>query len=239
MAKAKQVSSWGDIPQKTFEAFFAKVEKLREEMIPRDCDGDSPIEVLIVNRMTHLPISYFPVPRNDVYSYITHGYLEVHPDRQQELTDETERELSNNVHMAGEALDHHMRMKLFKNAQEREHKRPVVDRIKEACASCKRKIGFDPDHNNDSYKVTRAKYPDYPSKYHSDGLECGAFRLHRWVWELNHPETLRPRNAERWCMNPECRCKLPDKRNKNANVCVNPRCGLDNSKHYPETSPDE
>jgi hypothetical protein len=43
MAKAKSVSSWGDIDPKVFKAFEKKVFALREQMIPRDCDGDSPI----------------------------------------------------------------------------------------------------------------------------------------------------------------------------------------------------
>src|SRR5271154_2604721 len=105
MAKAKQVGSWGDIPQKTFEDFYTAVEKLREDMIPRDCDGDSPIEVLIVNRMVQESISYIPVSRNEVYSYITHGFLKCHPDMQQQLDDETERDLTANVSMAASALE--------------------------------------------------------------------------------------------------------------------------------------
>lgn len=104
MAKAKQVYSWGDIPQATFEAFYKAVVKLRKEMIPRDCDGDHPIDILIVNRMEQEPINYVAVPRDEVYSYVTHEYLEVHPDRQQEMTDETERALTANVHMAAEVL---------------------------------------------------------------------------------------------------------------------------------------
>jgi len=177
VAKAKQVYSWGDIPQKTFKEFEAAVEKLREEMIPRDCDGDSPIEVLIVNRMTYEPINYLAVPRNEVYSYITHGFLKVHPDVQQELDDETERGLTANVAMAANALERYMRLKQF-------HHRDAQEK-----------------------KPTDRKGPE-----------------------------------PRWCMNPECRCKLPEyhskKGKKDMNICVNPRCGLDNTKHYPEAVPD-
>jgi len=243
MAKAKQVSSWGDIPQEVFEAFSQAVETLHGSMIPRDCDGDSPIEVLIVNKMTHEGIGYFPVPRNQVYSYETHGYLEVHPDKQQELDDATERELTNNVHAAGEALNRYMQLKQHHHWAERERKRPFADRIKEACVSCKRKIGFDPDHKDDFYGRTREKHPDYPAKYHSDGLECKAFELRRIVWELNHPELRGKTPKPRWCMNADCRCKLPNHNSKRGvkdmNVCVNPRCGQDNSKHYPDATPDE
>ena len=177
MAKAKQVYSWGDIPEKTFEAFYAAVEKLREEMIPRDCDGDSPIEVLIVNRMVQEPINYIAVSRNQIYSYITHDFLRVHPDKQQELDDETERDLTSNVSMASSALERYMRIKQHHNRTERERK-PSVSTV-----------------------------------------------------------------PIRWCMNPECRCKLPSfnskRGKKDLNICVNPRCGMDNAKHYPEATPDE
>lgn len=244
MAKAKQVGSWGDIPQKTFEAFYAAVLKLHEQMIPRDCDGDSPIEVLVVNRMTHESISYIPVPRNEIYSYITHGFLEVHPDKQQELDDETERELSNNVHMAANALDRYMSRKLMHNRAEREQKRPLIDRIKDACALCKGKVGFESAEKNGIYKNTREKYPDYPARFHatpdSSSHECGAFDLRRAEWETRHPEYRGKPPEPRWCMNPECRCELPGfdskKGVRDKNLCVNPRCGLDNSKYYPEAA---
>jgi hypothetical protein len=240
MAKAKQVGSFGDIPQETFEAFYKAVEKLREEMIPRDCDGDSPIEVLIVNRMTHDPINYFAVPRNEVYSYITHDYLEVHPDMQQELDDETERALSDNVHMAANALDRYTRLKLMHNMDAREKKRPLYDRIIDACEGCKKGVGFESADKNGIYKTTREKYPDYPARLHTGDLTCGAFDLRRAEWETRHPEYRGKAPEPRWCMNPECRAKLPEynskKGKKDKNICVNSRCRLDNSKYYPEVA---
>jgi hypothetical protein len=239
MAKAKQVGSWGDIPQETLNAFYAAVEKLREEMIPRDCDGDHPIDVLIVNRMTHQSISYFAVPRDEVYSYATHGYLEVHPDKQQEMTDDTERALVGNVHMASEALERHMRLKQMHNEDRREKSRPFAERIKEACEFCKKRVGFDPNNKGDFYTKTRESYPDFPFVFHSNGERCDAHDVRRAEWQTKHPNYNKPEEP-RWCMNPECRCKLPDydskKGKKDKNICVNPRCGLDNSKHYPEVA---
>jgi hypothetical protein len=237
MAKAKQVQSWGDIPQATFEAFYKAVMKLREDMIPRDGDGDHPIDIQIVNRMTHEPLNYVAVPRDEVYSYVTHGYLKVHPDKQQEMTDETEQALNANIHMAADALDRHMRLKQHQNWQERVAKRPIADRIKEACPLCKKKAGFTND-THDFYGHTREKYPDFPFKFHNDGEECKAFDLRRLQWEAKHPEYRGKSPAPRWCVNPDCRCKLPDyaskKGREDKNICVNPRCGRDNSKHYPE-----
>jgi len=73
MAKAKRVENWGDIPVETFQAFYKAVEKLQSEMIPTDGDGDSPIQMLIVNRLDSEAINHFPVPRHEIYSYVTHG----------------------------------------------------------------------------------------------------------------------------------------------------------------------
>lgn len=113
MPKAKRVDNWGEIAPQVFTAFQKAVEKLREEMIPRDGDGDSPVEVLIVNRMTHQPVTQVPVPRQEIYSYVTHGYLELHPDKQRALEYETERALSFNVHSAAESLEQYMRTKHY------------------------------------------------------------------------------------------------------------------------------
>jgi hypothetical protein len=255
MAKAKQVRSWGDIPQETFEAFYKAVAKLREDMVPRDADGDHPIDIQIVNRMTHEPLGYIPVPRAEVYSYATHGFLEVHPDRLSEMEDETERALTANIAMATEALDRYMRLKQHRNWKKREANRPFAVRIREACLLCATKVGF-ADHEHDPYGKTREKYPDFPLMYHSHVVEtkeapltydmalaaatCRAFDLRRAEWRTQHPEAWGDIKHEepRWCANPECRCKLPDRDSKKGvkdrNVCVNPRCGLDNSKHHPE-----
>lgn len=233
---ARQVYSWGDIPGEAFEAFYKAVEKLRRDMIPRDCDGDSPIDILIVNRMTHEPIACVGVPRDEVYSYATHGYLAVHPDRQQEMTDETERALAANVHMAAEALQRHMNLKQHRNSEERQSKRPFGVRIREACWHCKSRIGFDPGNKGDFFEKTRERWPDFPAVFHSNGERCGAHDLRRAEFRAQHPD-YDPVPEPRWCMNPECRCKLPDEDSRRGkgdrNVCLNPRCGMDNSKHYP------
>jgi hypothetical protein len=64
--------------------------------------------------------------------------------------------------------------------------------------------------------------------------------LRRLEWEAKHPEYRGKAPEPRWCVNPDCRCKLLDHNSKKGvmdkNICVNPRCGLDNSKHYPEVT---
>lgn len=231
MAKAKRVESWGDIPNETFEAFYKAVEKLREEMIPRDGDNDSPIEVMIVNRMTHAPIGCEPVPRAEAYSYITHGYLEIHPDRLAEMTDETERALTFNVKVAADALDRHMSIKQHYNYVERQSKRPAKVRINEACEHCKNKVAFDPENKGDFYKNTRAKNPDYPYAYHVGDGRCTAFEIHRAEWRKAHGE-IEP--EPRYCSNPKCRARLADHNSKKGvndkDICLNSRCRKDNSK---------
>lgn len=241
MGKARRVESWSNIDPKVFEEFYAAVEKLREEMIPRDCDNDSPIEVLIVNRMTHQGIGYFPVPRHEVYSYITHGYLEVHPEKQRELEVATERELSNNVHMAAGALDQYMRIKQHHEYRDQENRRPLNERIREKCVLCQKKVKFDLGHVHD-FALTRllVKYPDYPARYHVENQECKAYDLRRVKFNEMHPEYAGTKPEPRWCMNEKCRCRLPDYSSKKGandkNVCVNNRCRLDNSKFYPEVA---
>ena len=237
MAKAKQVQSWGDIPQEQFEAFYKAVAKLREDMIPRDGDGDHPIDLEVVNRMTHEPLNYIPVPRDEVYSYITHNFVQVHPDKQEEMTDATERALTDNVAMATSALERHMRIKQHRNWSKREANRPFSVRINEACPLCKKKVGF-ADHAEDFYKNTREHWPTYPFNHHDNGEVCKAFDLRRAEWRIEHPEAGGKPDEPRWCMNPDCRCKLPEHNSKKGvkdkNICVNPRCGRDNYKHYPE-----
>lgn len=241
MAKAKRVQSWGDIDPKVFEQFYAAVEKLRDEMIPRDCDNDSPIEVLIINRMTHLPITEWAVPRAEIYSYKTHGYLDIHPDKLADMQIETERVLSFNMKHAAEAFNHHVDMKYFHHQRDREHARPVDERIVEKCQLCAQKVEFDPTNDKDfaSERLTK-KYPDYPARYHVKDQECKAYELRRFKFNKAHPEYAGVAPEPRWCMNPDCRCKLSDynskKGVKDKNICLNPRCGMDNSKYYPEAT---
>lgn len=239
MAKAKQVYSWGDIPQEKFEAFYKAVEKLREEMIPRDCDGDHPIDMVIVNRMTHEPINYLAVPRSEVYSYVTHGFIKAHPDKQQEMEDATESALTANLHMATEALDRHMRLKIMHHQNERRDRRPFNVRINEACKFCKQKIGFDPDNKGDFFVKTRAEWPGFPLVFHTNGQRCEAHKIRVAEFRIEYPQ-FDPDPEPLWCVNPECRCQLPGYNSKKgANdkyICVNPACGKDNSKHYPEAA---
>lgn len=241
MAKAKRVQSWGDIDPKVFEAFYAAVEKLRDEMIPRDCDNDSPITYIIVNKMTDGPLNWFAVPRAEIYSYDTHGYLEIHPDKLREMQDETERMLTANVQMAGNALDQYMRLKHHDHYVERESQRSLAERILEKCALCKKKIHFDLFNEGDFTRLRLAeKYPDYPSRYHVDNQECKAFELRRARFNEAHPEYAGTKPEPRWCMNPKCRCRLADYASKKGandkNVCLNTRCKMDNSKFYPEVT---
>jgi hypothetical protein len=239
MAKAKKVHDWSEIPQETFTAFNEAVEKLRDEMIPRDAEGDSPIQILVVNRMTHQGINFAPVPRHEVYSYITHNYLDMHPDKAEELEDETEIALSFNIHMAADALDQHMRMKQHRNYTTREAGKPIEERIKARCKFCAKGVKFNPNHSGDFYENIRAKYPDYPYPYHTGGDDkCGAFDLHRLVFNLKHPEFAGKPEEPRYCVNPDCRCKLPGYNSKKGAkdkwVCVNNRCRWDNTKYYQE-----
>jgi hypothetical protein len=240
MAKPKRVENWGDIPAETFQKFYDAVEKLRDEIIPRDTEGDSPIDMLIVNRMTHDSISYFPVPRHEIYSYRTHGYLETHPDKEIELRDETERALSINVKMAADDLDQYMRIKYHQHRVVRERARPIDERIKDACKFCAKGVKFNSEHPADFGTRTRAKYPDYPFAYHvGDDDRCKAFELRRYVFNQNHPEYAGKPEVEHFCVNPDCRCKLLGHNStKGANdkwICANPRCGWDNTKYYAET----
>ena len=66
MTKAKQVGSWHDLPDETIDQFCKAVEKLRTEMIPRDCDGDSAVQVVIVDRRKYNHLSYEPIEYSHV-----------------------------------------------------------------------------------------------------------------------------------------------------------------------------
>jgi hypothetical protein len=139
--------------------------------------------------------------------------------------------------MAAEALDRYMCLKHHHNLKEREAKRPFAERIAEACEHCKKGIGFDPKNKGDFYTKTRQSYPDFPLVFHSNGERCEAHEIRRAEFRTTHPGYM-PEPTPRWCMNPECRCRLRDedsrKGKKDRNICLNPLCGMDNSKHYPE-----
>ena len=106
MAMAKEVEDWGQIDPEVFDKFAEAVEKLREKMIPRDCDGTSPIDVHIVNRMTHT-MTAMPVPKREIYSYDIHGHVRFRPDIQAEMNLETLKWLIHNVAIVSRALDNY------------------------------------------------------------------------------------------------------------------------------------
>lgn len=114
MAKAKKVESWGSIPKQVFKDFEKRVEKLWEEMIPQDYDDSSPIEVMVINRMTH-SLHARPVPRNEIYDYENRGYKKLPPEEQKELDEETEKWLIYNIQASANALDLHWKLKQFRD----------------------------------------------------------------------------------------------------------------------------
>jgi hypothetical protein len=223
MSKAKRVGSWGDIPLDTFEKFAEAVEKLRDEMIPRDCDGDSPIKVVIVNKMTHT-LSAEPVPRNEIYSYITHGYLEVSPEKQLELDHETELWLGHNVRAAAEEVDRHFESRRREWYDLQRDREPIAERIAKTCKHCKANIAFGPNEG-DFYTKTRKKYPDFPFVYHQNNERCEAHKLRVWEWKQTHPD-YDPVPVPRFCK--KCGCKLRNEESRKGkndqDQCLNHWC---------------
>ena len=59
---AGRVGSWSDIPDKTFEKFYAAAYKLRDKMVPSDCDGDAAVQLIFVDRRKDESMHFFPVP---------------------------------------------------------------------------------------------------------------------------------------------------------------------------------
>jgi hypothetical protein len=235
MAKAKSVSSWGDIDPKVFKAFEKKVFALREQMIPRDCDGDSPIEIIIVDKRTH-SISARPVPRNEVYSYDKRGFLKFRPDKQRELDNETERWMGYNVSVATKEIEHYFDMRNHefwrdKEAREKaavEAKKPLKQRINEACEYCAKGTPFQ--------LVRRDGRTDVPPYMHdlgepsnsNGGGYCKAYKFHKMVAGI--PD--KPVPEEEWCKT--CLAEMGERlvkrgvkgvsKNQYETVCINPQC---------------
>ena len=206
--KAKRVASWGDIDPKVIKTFENKVEALREEMIPRNCDNDSPVTVTVTNRMTHEPFPFEPVPDNGVYSYILHGYVKVHPDRQAKLDRESERVLLMNLYSAQQMLERYFRQKHYREDKERVKQLPLEERIKEACSYCDTGVKLKPLSPDDFFFK---KYgADWPSPWHVNDRSCDATELRRQLFKKKNgiADTLTP--EPRWCRNPNCRAKLLD-----------------------------
>lgn len=228
--KAKQVEHWGMIDPKVIKAFEKRVEQLREEMIPRDYDHDSPIEVYIVDKRTH-SLSAMPVPRNEVYSYDKRGYLTFHPDKQRAMDNETERWLGYNASIATKAVEQYFdeRNRAFYNDKEAaaERARPIADRIAEACSLCVTKTGFLPRRPEKDGSVSKGL-----GYMHEDGTEYGTYCR---AYKLRCIQTGRKDEDEpeaEWC--PTCRAELGERKVKQGvrgvsksvfeTMCINPQC---------------
>ena len=76
MKKVESVASWHDIPDTTINAFVKAVYKLRDKMIPVDCDGDSAINLTIVDRRKCEYFPYEPIPYSHHHGEIPEEELE-------------------------------------------------------------------------------------------------------------------------------------------------------------------
>lgn len=56
------------LPQDLLDRFYAKVTRLAEQTFGRDCDGDLPVDIEIVDRTRYERLHYQPVP----YSHKPH-----------------------------------------------------------------------------------------------------------------------------------------------------------------------
>ena len=231
---AKRVQSWGDIDPKVIQAFIDKVELLQEEMIPRDCDNTSPIQVVIVNRLKQDYFHFTPVPRTEVYSYKTHSYVSQHPDKQQELDDEAEKWMLSNLEVAQSMLSQHFRFKHECNRRDRVSRLPFPERIADACHLCRDKTPYAPLDAVDDYFFK--KYgADFPSRYHikyalenGEKVSCEAYKIRREQFYQSIGHKIEP--EPRYCT--ECRSLLPSynskKGAKDKYICV--ICGTNNQR---------
>ncbi|KKL93484.1 hypothetical protein LCGC14_1874250 [marine sediment metagenome] len=93
----RYVDSWDEVTDEEMEAFHAAVYALETKMLPVDCDGDPPVNIIFVDRRKYWPLHYYPVIYN-------HDHKE--DDKQEEA-------LLDNLGMAVEALQkfryHHRR----------------------------------------------------------------------------------------------------------------------------------
>ncbi len=208
-------------------------------MVPCDEEGVRPVKVIVVDTRTH-EIDSIPVPFNEVYSYQSHGYLDIHPDRQRELDAETERALSRNLEGASRAMRVYLDRRMHQFYQVQESKRDLATSIKEACPECRNKVPFvESSPEGDSFLQ---KHPEYPSQFHDkegQATLCRALALRKYEWKTKHNKLSDP-TPDYWCMNPKCRCRLKgyDSRKGagDAFQCSNPFCNRDNTKKYTSRS---
>ena len=58
----KRVSSWDCIQDETMNAFYTAMLNLMGDMLPKDADGDYPIDIEIIDRRKYNPSHWFDVP---------------------------------------------------------------------------------------------------------------------------------------------------------------------------------
>jgi len=115
MAKAKSVGSWHDIPDETIDQFAKAIEKLRDEIIPRDCDGDSAVQIVIVDRRKYSHLPYEPIEYSHVLEKLAGEDAE---DRK----DWNERMLLMNFKIASDDLERHLEWQRYRRQEERKSK---------------------------------------------------------------------------------------------------------------------
>jgi len=113
MTKAKQVGSWHDIPDQTIDAFTKAVAKLRDEMIPRDCDGDSAVQIVLVDRRKYEYLDYEPVEYSHILDKMT-------GKKGEERKDWNERMLLLNFKVASNDLERYLDLQRRRRQEERE-----------------------------------------------------------------------------------------------------------------------
>jgi hypothetical protein len=174
--KAKRVVSWDDIPAKLFEKFEEMVYALRDRTIPRDGDDDTPVQIMVCNRLKYEPIHWFPVPNESTYNR-KGDRIKLTEDQQDELDMERERMLAANLSTAAAALEQHFKLKQFRMQKRLEKKKPLLLQIKNACMLCEEGVGFEPPTSS-----LGSQDPTYPSYNHINGDSCKAFALRRQLW---------------------------------------------------------
>ena len=173
MKKAKQVASWHDIPDKLFNKFERMVYALQDRIIPRDCDGDTPIQVLVCNRLKYEPIHWFLVPNESTYD--GNGQkIKLTETEEDKLDMERERWLMANLSMAHSAIEQHFKLKHYRIQKRLEERKPLRSQIKNACLLCRKGMGFKP--------FVPPLDPAYPSSIHENGENCKAFVQRRKLW---------------------------------------------------------
>lgn len=62
----KACCSWDEVTDAEIEAFIEDVETLKENRLPIDCDGDFPVNIIVVDRRKYGPLHYDPVPYDHI-----------------------------------------------------------------------------------------------------------------------------------------------------------------------------